>query len=129
MVKLLLEAEAEVNEENDCEAEALHLAAQHGHDAIVEQLIERDADVDARSCDGWTASHWAAEHTQKPTFQSLCKIKADIEAKKTVILDTPSQTSTSTSYDLDKLMASMKPEVKGEDAPLLSSRFATWEPL
>ncbi|CZR64265.1 related to ankyrin [Phialocephala subalpina] len=129
VVKLLLEADAEVNEENDCEATALHPAAQYGHDAIVEQLIERDADVEARCCDGWTALHWAAEHTRKPTFQFLLKIKTDIEAKKTVILDTPSQTSKSTSYDLDKLMASMKADVKGEDAPLFSSRFATWEPL
>lgn len=129
VVKLLLEADAVVNERNDCEVTALHLAAQYGHNAVVEQLIEKDADVEARCCDGWTALHWAAEHTQKSTFRFLFKIKTDIEARNSVIIDAPSQILKSTSHDLDKLMASMKADVKGDNPSPWSTRFATWEPI
>jgi ankyrin repeat protein len=130
VVKLLLEADvAVVNDKNDCEATALHLAAQNGNNAVMEQLIEGNADVEARCCDGWTPLHWAAEHTQKSAFRVLFKTQTDIEAKNSVILEAPSQISKSTSYYLDKLMASMKADVKGENPSLYSSRYATWEPI
>ncbi|TVY27700.1 putative ankyrin repeat protein [Lachnellula hyalina] len=130
VVKLLLEADvAVVVDKNECEATALHLAALGGNKAIVEQLIEGNADVEARCQDGWTPLHWAAEDTQKSTFQFLFKTKTDIEAKKSVILKAPSQISKSMSYDLDKLMASMRADVRGENPSLFATRYATWEPF
>jgi ankyrin repeat protein len=124
---LLLEADAVVDGRNDCGVTALHLAAKNGHIAVVEQLIEKGADIEARCCDGWTALHWAAEHSQESTFQFLFKIKTDIEARNSVILEAPSQISKSTSHDLDKQMASMRADVKGDNTSPWSTRFAAWE--
>jgi len=53
VVKLLLEADvAVVVDKNECKATALHLAAQGGNKAIVEQLIKGNANVKARCQDG-----------------------------------------------------------------------------
>jgi ankyrin repeat protein len=40
---------------------ALHLAAQKGHEAIVQILIQKGANVEAKDVGGKTALYWAAQ--------------------------------------------------------------------
>ena len=47
MVRLLLEAGADINAKDDANKTALHQAAGRGHEAIVRVLIDAEADLNA----------------------------------------------------------------------------------
>ena len=76
--KYLLQVGAEVDLRQDAdEATALHLAADIGHDGIVELLLEAGADVDADIDDGRTALHLAAEKGYASVVERLLAAGAD----------------------------------------------------
>jgi ankyrin repeat protein len=61
VVRLLLEAKADVDKKNRYGRTALYWAANKGHEAMVWLLLEAKADVDAKDKDGRTALYWAAD--------------------------------------------------------------------
>jgi ankyrin repeat protein len=69
IVNALLGANAEINyTSNSDQPTALHAAASHGHQGIVQILLDRDADLDATSPDHGTALYAAiANHDHKIT--------------------------------------------------------------
>ncbi|KAI9862173.1 MAG: hypothetical protein M1824_001554 [Vezdaea acicularis] len=79
LVKLMLDAGANVNWRDGEKKTALHLAAEKGHEAVVRQLLEHDADVDAKAEGDWTALHIAAGNGHEAVMLLLLESGADIE--------------------------------------------------
>jgi ankyrin repeat protein len=63
------------------ELTALHHAALHGHDLVVQLLMEEGADLETKTESGWTALHFAAFHGDQTVVQLLLDEGADVEAK------------------------------------------------
>ena len=61
IAKILIEAGANVNTQDNVGWTALYWAARNGHNDIVKILIEAGADVNIQESDGWTALSRAAE--------------------------------------------------------------------
>lgn len=55
---------------------ALHVAAYHGHQEVVEQLLRVGCDVQARTAQGCTALHFAAHAGHAAVAASLCRAPA-----------------------------------------------------
>ncbi len=63
MVKMILDAGADVNAANDQENTALHFAALRGNDKVVQYLISRGAKIDAKNKQGKTPAEVAPKRT------------------------------------------------------------------
>jgi hypothetical protein len=83
LVKLMLDAGANVNWRNNVKMTALHLAAKKGHEATVRLLLKHKADVDAKDTLERTALHLAAEEGHEAVVRLLLEYKADVDAKAT----------------------------------------------
>ena len=81
VVRLLLEAKADVEAKDNYGQTALYCAAQDGHEEVVRLLLEAKADIEAKNNDGWTALHWAVWDGHKEVVRLLLEAKADVEAK------------------------------------------------
>jgi len=79
VLRVLVEAKANLNHRDSKGLSALIWAAQSGHSASVQLLIDANADIEAQ-CDG-TALIWAAGNGHKACVQRLLDAKADIEAR------------------------------------------------
>lgn len=72
---------ADVNAVEIREKTALHMAATHSRDDIVEMLIQYGANVNARSDGGWTPLHNACEKTTEKIVRILLAAGGEINAK------------------------------------------------
>jgi ankyrin repeat protein len=59
----------------------LHVAAEHGEPAMVENAIANGADINAQAANGQTALHVAADHGMYGAIDILIKRKADLNLK------------------------------------------------
>jgi hypothetical protein len=60
---------------------ALHLAAQNGHNEVVQTLLKNNAAIDEKQKDGFTALHFAAQNGHNEVVQTLLKNNAAIDEK------------------------------------------------
>lgn len=60
---------------------ALHIASEHGHEAVVQLLLDKGAELEAKDDNGWTALHFAAEEGHEAIVQLLLDRGAEPEAK------------------------------------------------
>ena len=81
VVRVLLEAKANVDAKNKHGVTALHCAALNGHEAVVWVLLEAKADVDAKDWNGRTALYRAADKGHEAVVRLLVEAKADVDAK------------------------------------------------
>ena len=82
VVRLLLAAQAQVNQIKDKGWSACHLAAELGHPQVLEMLLEAGADVELKSDDGRTALDLAIRF-KHPAAEAVIRkhLKAKAEAK------------------------------------------------
>ena len=81
MVRLLLEAKANVNAEGKDGSMALYWGAKNGHEAVVRLLLESKANVNAKDAGGYTALHGAAYNGHEAVVRLLLESKANVNAK------------------------------------------------
>ena len=81
VVRLLIDAKADVNAKNISRETALMRAAANGHEAVVRLLIEAKANVDAKDSYGWTALMSTAANGQEAVVRLLIEAQADVDAK------------------------------------------------
>ncbi|OAQ58085.2 ankyrin repeat domain-containing protein [Pochonia chlamydosporia 170] len=81
VVKLLLEAGADIEAEDKWGRTSLSWAAENGHDAVVRQLLEKDANVEAKDNYDRTPLSWAAENGHETVVRLLLDGLADVEAR------------------------------------------------
>jgi ankyrin repeat protein len=81
VVKLLLEAKADVNAKDEYRGTALHRAAANRYEAVVKLLLEAKADVNAKNDYRETALHKAARNGHEVVVKLLLEAKADVNAK------------------------------------------------
>lgn len=81
MLRILLDAGAELNATDRRGFTAVHMAAFMGHDAMLDALIGAGADVNLHAKDGSTALHFAAMGNQKRTAKYLLGIGFPKELK------------------------------------------------
>ena len=60
-MELLLENGATVDSEDNDQDTPLHLAAQEGHDKVVDMFLGAGASVSSKDKNGWTPLHFAAK--------------------------------------------------------------------
>ena len=63
VIKVILDAGADVNALNDQQSTALHLAAAKGNDKVVQYLVSRGAKLDLKNKQGKTAAEVAPKRT------------------------------------------------------------------
>jgi ankyrin repeat protein len=81
VVRLLLEAKADVNVKNSDRETALYRAVRNGHAAVVKLLLEAKADINVRNIFGATVLHWAAGDGHETIVKLLLEAKADVNVK------------------------------------------------
>jgi ankyrin repeat protein len=81
MVKLLLEAKANVELKDCYEQTPLSWAAQNGHEGIVKLLLEAKANVESNSSTRRTPLSRAAQNGHEGIVKLLLEAKADVESK------------------------------------------------
>jgi len=60
---------------------SLHVAAEHGEPAMVEDAIAKGADINAQAANGQTPLHVAADHGSYGAIEALIKRKANLNIK------------------------------------------------
>ncbi|KAF0484277.1 Collagen alpha-5VI chain [Gigaspora margarita] len=79
VIDILINHGVDINHANDKDETALHKAAYHGHQQIVQILLEKKADIiKAVSKDGWTSLHFAAAAGHIEVIKILLKYERDI---------------------------------------------------
>jgi ankyrin repeat protein len=80
IIKLLLEAKADVNSKDDFGGRTpLSWAAENGHEGIVKLLLEAKANINSKDdFGGQTPLSWAAENGNKDIVKLLLEAKADV---------------------------------------------------
>lgn len=78
VLKLLLDAKAEVATQDNYGRTALHRAAWKGHSEVVKLLLDAKADVNTPDNDGWTALHQAAWNGHSGVVKLLLEAKIDV---------------------------------------------------
>jgi len=82
VVKLLLatcNADVDLKDRNG--QRPLSLAAQNGHEAVVELLLKANVDVESKDRNSWTPLSWAARNGYEAIVKLLLEAKADVESK------------------------------------------------
>lgn len=79
VMKILIEAGADVNAPDYEGMTPLHQAAQHGHVRAVELLIEKNADINARDTHSWTPLHKACLYGHAAVIKALLKGKLTVK--------------------------------------------------
>jgi ankyrin repeat protein len=77
----LLAAGADVGAQDHWRQTALHLAAEHGHDKVVELLLAAGTDFNTQDQDWRTALHRAAEHGHDKVVELLLAAGADFSTQ------------------------------------------------
>ncbi len=80
MIKVLIEAKADVNTADKDGVTALMWAAIKSRSDAVKALIEAKAGLNAADKDGWTALMWAARKYNESVMEALIEAKADLNA-------------------------------------------------
>ena len=57
------------------------MAAQNGHEAVVELLLKANVDVESKDRNSWTPLSWAARNGYEAIVKLLLEAKADVESK------------------------------------------------
>ncbi|CAG8853125.1 34348_t:CDS:2, partial [Gigaspora margarita] len=79
VIDILINHGVDIKHANDKDETALHKAAYHGHQQIVQILLEKKADIiKAVSKDGWTSLHFAAAAGHIEVIKILLKHERDI---------------------------------------------------
>jgi ankyrin repeat protein len=60
---------------------ALHLAAQHGHEALAQGLLGAGADINAKDASKWTPLHFAADWNKPEVGKVLLAHGAQVNAR------------------------------------------------
>src|SRR5271154_3699291 len=81
VVRLLLEAKANVDAEDKGGLTALYWGAENGHETVVRLLLESKANVNAKDDNGYTALHGAAEKGYEAVVRVLLEAKANVDTK------------------------------------------------
>ncbi len=82
VVKVLIDALADVNRKTRRNYTSLHLAAQNGHLDVVEFLIDKNSDVSAKTQEGYTPLHLAAQNGHLDVVKYLISEKgAEIDLR------------------------------------------------
>lgn len=81
IVKLVLEAKANIGDGCLWGETELHMAAKKGHTETVKLLLAAKANINAKNVRGDTALHWAAKRGHTETVKLLLASKADIEVR------------------------------------------------
>jgi ankyrin repeat protein len=81
VVRLLLEAKADVNVKDSHGETALYRAVRNGHAAVVKLLLEAKADINVKSDFGATVLHWAAGEGHEAIVKLLLEAKANVNVK------------------------------------------------
>jgi ankyrin repeat protein len=71
LVRMLVDADANVNAKNKLGGTPLMWAAVYGHQEIAQLLMERGADPKLKDNEGMTASAWAVKNKQDAIAQLL----------------------------------------------------------
>ncbi|EHK18518.1 uncharacterized protein TRIVIDRAFT_225823 [Trichoderma virens Gv29-8] len=79
----LILSNGDIEAPNEAGETPLHVAAQKGHEPIVQMLLDMDANIDAKNKGRRTPLHCAACHGQEAVVQMLLDRGADIEAVST----------------------------------------------
>jgi ankyrin repeat protein len=117
VVKLLLEAKADVNSKDENSRTLLFLAAEGGHEAVVKLLVEKGADINTKDKDGLTPLSWAAGNGHEAIVQLLIDTgKADIESKDSYYGRTPLLWAARNGHEaVAKLLLEAKADVNSKD--------------
>ncbi len=78
IIELLLNAQAQINAQDENEMRPLHLAAQNGHTNLIPLLIQHGADPHAQDSDHYTPLHHATLRGHTPTAQALIEAGAHV---------------------------------------------------
>jgi Ankyrin repeats (3 copies)/Zinc finger, ZZ type/Ankyrin repeat len=78
VVKMLLDAKADVLMQTNVGGTALHHASVNGHAEVVKMLLDAKADVSMQDKEGWTALHVAAGNGHVEVVKMLLDAKADV---------------------------------------------------
>ena len=81
IVKMLIDAGADVNAKNSYGNTPLDLAVRYGHADVVNLLIDAGADVNAKDLDAWTPLHVASLYGNIKIIKVLIDFGADVDAK------------------------------------------------
>jgi ankyrin repeat protein len=81
IVKLLLDAGADVNPPDRLAATPLHLATQYGHEKVVKLLVSAGANVEARRNGDMTPLHLGSSHGRFSTVKLLLEGGAKVHAR------------------------------------------------
>ncbi|WP_342273367.1 ankyrin repeat domain-containing protein [Spiroplasma endosymbiont of Acasis viretata] len=104
IVKLLLENDADINEQDINGSTPLHWAIECNNIEIVKLLLENDADINAQDINGCAPLHWAIECNNIEIVKLLLENDADINAQEKS-LATPLHLSIYTNnFDMIKLL-------------------------
>jgi ankyrin repeat protein len=81
-VKLLLEADADINSQSDSGKTPLHIAVLHGHIDIIELLLNYKADTTIKDGEGCTALHYACDSKESDKItEMLLQSGADVNVR------------------------------------------------
>ena len=78
IVRMLIDAGADVNIQQDNDSTALHECAINNRPDIARMLIDAGADVNIQGNDGWTALHWCAVMNHPDIARMLIDAGADL---------------------------------------------------
>ncbi|PQE30100.1 ankyrin repeat-containing protein [Rutstroemia sp. NJR-2017a WRK4] len=83
VVKILLEAQADVNKRGGAKGPgtALRAASSRGHEAVVKMLLEAQADVNVQECLNGTALYAASRQGHEAVVKTLLEAGADVNAR------------------------------------------------
>jgi hypothetical protein len=115
VIKLLLEAKADIESKDLSGQTSLSRAAENGHEAVVKLLLEAKADIKSKDSRGRTPLSLAAENGHEAVVKLLLEAKADIESK-----DLSGQTPLSWAAEnrheaVVKLLLEVKADVESKD--------------
>jgi len=81
VVKVLIDAGADINAKNNAGWTALMFAAKRNNKEVVKVLVAAGADINDQNNNGWTALMFAARNNNKEVVEVLVNAGADINAK------------------------------------------------
>ncbi|KAK7476855.1 hypothetical protein BaRGS_00031937 [Batillaria attramentaria] len=81
LVKILLDAGASVDAQDNNGRTPLHVACRYNHVDVMKSLLATESDVDAKDDSGFTPLHLACKHNFPDVTKCLIEAKSDVNAK------------------------------------------------